>query len=522
MSRVRVLLVLLLPLWILTCRPAASEEASRTDGGAFLGRVLADGSPVPARVTLAPIDNTALAELVDGAHGAERHGGLLFIAGSLHLPAGADTAKAITAESKDGRFAFRGLAPGEYRLEATTSDDTFGAISASLRVRGGIIRRDIALGTPTRRVVRGRARYADGRPYRGVIAPMHFPMVAALQGPSTATNEDGRFELKVDTGLPDGTTRIAIVRPGRVCMAWPLPEGNEPMDMVLEADSRPVRGTVVDATNKEPIGGAKVYVASAWGSVPWRCACATTDRQGRFHFPLAPKGEASLVAVAPHHGHAQIPVEGDKPVQMKLARGARLHGRVAAPPGTRLPADLRVHAWVHIAGSWPTQASRSPSADGSFDFGTMPPSGMLLYAVGGGWFAKGVADYVRERENALPSFELTPGRPQRHTLHLERAGVVLGRILDEHARPIAGAVVRLHIHHGGEETIGGRPPGTTGRKDQVACSDAEGRYRIGMLIPDVPYTLFVERAGYEDGESRPLRAASGETVAVDVRLRRRP
>ena len=510
------LLVLLCPVH------GASVCASPSDPGGVLVGVVRDGEvPVAARVVVSPLPTFAWDDSQALMHEANRLGALLFVIGALEPPVASEGQARATRAGPDGKFRLAGLPEGDYEVAARMKDGRRGSARVHVPIDGAVIPAEVVLGTPTTRIVRGRIRYASGKPYIGRVVPMRFPMVAMMGGLGVETDAQGRFTLETSQGATDGDPWIATLRPRRSSVAWPVPADAGSLDLVIDQDTRQIAGVAVDDVSGDPVSGAVLYLNSATESRPRRYARAVTDEKGRFRFPLGPKGPASLIALSPKHGHVSRVVHTQSRVELRLPRAAHISGRIQPLPKGGVPPGLEIHAWLSVRGSWPSHLTCPVGADGGFDFGAFPPSRALLYAIAPGWLSTGLGAFVREAEHDLPRFDLSPGDAKTVRMQLQRAGSVEGRVLDEAGKPLAGAVVRLHVRQDGVESVGGRPPGSTHREEQMACTDRTGAFKIRTLLPGVPYELLVSRAGYAYAQSGLVRAGPGETVHMEVRVKRK-
>ena len=509
-------------------RAALAEEAESTaPSSVVVGVVREGGKPVAATVTLRR--TLGMEDLLSPDPDslwlpAQRVGGLLFTVGGLELPPAEPAEPRSVKTDGEGRFRFEGLAHGGYRLEARTAAGGFGAASHAVRVDGTVLACDLEIGTPKRRTVSGRARFRDGRPFRGHIAPVDVGMVTTIPSRGTRTDVDGRFRLTVEEGdVPGHWPSIGAIVPRRDTVTWALPKDDTPLELVVDEEVRELRGVVVGARTGKPIKGAWVFAMSTDNKRPHAVhyAHVRTDANGRFRMPQAPASARGVVAVGPRHGHAMIEFGDTWPssLRMPLKLGARVHGsllRAGVPRPVRDDVDVR--AWLAATETWPTFTFAEVKPDGSYDFGRLPPGRTLVFAVGRDVVSAGLAEYVLGREGRLAWGTTKPAGDLRLDLSLVPCGQVAGVVVDATGKPIAGALARAHIAHDGGVTIHGRPPDAEDNRFQRGASAADGSFSLGCLIPGVPYTVTVQRAGYADAESEVLRAVSGQIDRVKIVL----
>jgi 5-hydroxyisourate hydrolase-like protein (transthyretin family) len=485
-----------------------------------VGVVRGDEGPIEARVEALRL---AAPERVFEARGGL---GALMCMSALVLPPadpGGQSAVAVACAGVGGRYRLAGLAPGHYRLRATTPRGAVGDADLWIPVPGAVIEKDIVLGVPAMVEVRGRIRHADGRPFRGRVAA--FPIGMAIQAASLGVETDAGGRFCVEVELPSHGLRglwIGALAPQHSVVLWPLADRQGPLDLVVDEGVRTVEGAVVEEGSGRPVPEAEVFLCGDRDEGGTRrFERVTTDADGRFRLTLVGPGARGVFVRSEGHGHAWTGIpEGGKHVSVPPLRLAgRIRGRVVWPDGVSRAQDLRVWAWLEFEGAVRDLgvAAAAPDEDGRFDLGTTAPCRAIVYAVGGGWISQGVPEYVGGREDALPVVEVAAGEAVEVQVPVVRAGSVRGRVTGPDGKPVAGALLRVDIVHGAGQRLGGRPPGT--HPDvRHAATGADGTYVISSLIPGIPYSVEVAALGLATVSSDVVRADAGESEAVDFQL----
>lgn len=88
--------------------------------------------------------------------------------------------------------------------------------------------------------------------------------------------------------------------------------------------------------------------------------------------------------------------------------------------------------------------------------------------------------------------ELRAGSPAEQTVTLAPANPSLGRVVDTDGRPVSSAIIRL----AGRGPTGFSLPYDSSPLEQLAVTDAAGRFVLDTLADDAPHTLWVEAKGF--------------------------
>jgi hypothetical protein len=165
--------------------PGAPNVLTLTDAGVIAGRVVSAGGEPVASYTLT-VESFVPAK-ADGRVGMRR---------------------VLEVGDREGRFEWRGMRPGRYRLMAMVPGRPW-ARSPSVLVEPGRATRDVRLVLEEGVTLRGRVLDADtDEPLAGVDVMVDGTGVEALAGPAGVTSDDeGRYELE---GAPRGAFYVRL------------------------------------------------------------------------------------------------------------------------------------------------------------------------------------------------------------------------------------------------------------------------------------------------------------------------
>ncbi|MCP3099319.1 carboxypeptidase regulatory-like domain-containing protein [Myxococcus sp. K15C18031901] len=270
-----------------------------------------------------------------------------------HLGAGFSTASSRGVADETGRFTVKHLLPGPCKLQVEADGHSLRGdppVDAkpeesrpSVQVLAGA--KDVRLVLQYDGGVRGRLLHEDGSPV------VHFSV-----NEREYREADGTF---VRDGFSGGSGWLTLSAPGlnHVVRLVDAPVGQlvDLGDIVMKA-GRKVRGRVVDAVDSAPISGATVeatlsqaYVATVMDaetarlSSPPSPGTTVTRRDGTFEFDDVEGEQFTLKVDHPDHLTRLQPLgAGDTPLEVRLARGARLSGTVTDRRGK--PVDGRIRA----------------------------------------------------------------------------------------------------------------------------------------------------------------------------------
>ncbi|MBK9384301.1 MAG: carboxypeptidase regulatory-like domain-containing protein [Planctomycetes bacterium] len=326
---------------------------------------------------------------------------------------------------------------------------------------------------------------------------------------------DPFLELRRGTSGADGRCRFEDLRPGRWTIA--LDRGDE-RELVLAGGALQrerfelthtgeLRGIVIDA-ERAPVPNAEIWLGrgrNRWYLLEGRAQVVTrSDAEGRFHLRGLPH-ELHFVgaSAAPHVPSDLQRVEialACAEVEIVLAgRSGALRGRLVDELGAGV-SDAQVwcgdrFGWLSSDGlsiDGPAPRLLVSDAIGRFELGDLPlgPARVLARKAG----------YAPTAE----SVEIASGETAELILVMKQACALRGRVLDENARPIAGANIEVF--------------GAARFEEQQLASDGEGRLACLDLAPGtVQVQIFAE--GYTQWRDL-LHARPGEELTLEATLTR--
>jgi hypothetical protein len=242
---------------------------------------------------------------------------------SSGLPPDAERARGVVAETEaDGEYELRDVAPGPYRLRATT---TYGDTrQTELEFEAGAeFRHDLEFAAPVRTtghvsalgggaVAGALVRCLPRRDRDGLQSLLLPPGPGA---PGVRTDERGEFVLE---DLPPGEFLVLVVhppesRPELAPAQLHLPrlaaEGPaEALEVVLGTGNE-LRGVVLAAGAETPLEGAEVRLSYTVGRSAVPHSATRTDAEGTFRLQGAPDGSGWLEVEAAGHRPARESVE---------------------------------------------------------------------------------------------------------------------------------------------------------------------------------------------------------------------
>lgn len=377
----------------------------------------------------------------------------------------------------------------------------------------------------------GRVVDARGRP----VASARVVAGSAMSGPwfgldpkVTATTADaaGRFELR---GLPRGTATIFACWPGGIpskCLEAVLP-GARDVTVVL-AGGGTVAGRVTEAGTGAPVEGAVVSVSQYGSGSPIGPAfgVATSGTDGAWRVEHFPSDTWDSVEVAKpgwyaptrasHSSQNAIPPDGVVTIDLQLARGGRVTGRVLGPDGPVAGASISA-----IGGEDGGQEARrtARSGDGgAYAVEGLPPgrTALAMQAKGcvqEGWSGRWVDDFRAGKAPAGAVVDVKAGAETIWDLVLARGVEVSGRVVGPDGAPVAGvhATLSYSDNHESDGPLGwnGAPETTT---------DASGTFTFTGVAPETNVRLLA----YSDAGNATRGLAIARADVRDVVLSFRP
>jgi len=417
-----------------------------------------------------------------------------------------------TLSGIDGRFVVHGLTPGTYEVAAVAGDGARGAVHA--RLRKGRDHTTVTIAIPVDGLmIRGRAVWSDGRPFRGRIGAIGFEDRAMEGGEwsrevhvarTVETARDGTFAL---SGLPRALFLPTALIPGRVRFVGTpvrLPTQGEFLFMV-DQGWRLVRGRVVEDDTGQPVPEA-VVTRQEWGyGIRDLLFRTETDDRGRFETWVSAEHSAVYVSKDGFPRASGWLKNGEDEIVVRLRRFARVRGRVLTYESRQAVAGAVVH--VARGGSALTEA------DGKYVLEKVPPGDRLIYVQGGGWVSTLLVN-GGERPLEPLVVKVESGAEIERDLTAVAAARATVTVLDEDGYPVMDAQVTLRwyprVNLLGEVRRTERP--------LVARTGPAGSCGFEPLVPGIWYWPLVQVAGRPDAPGGKFRAlAAGPTKSV-IRL----
>jgi len=317
---------------------------------------------------------------------------------------------------------------------------------------------------------------------------------------ATVTASDGSFafsalprEVIVNVRRSENPTRVAK----RISLT--VEEGKqEKLEITLPALRDPIEVTVFDDEG-HPLELAEVNVLSLDPTSPLRTT-AFSDVRGKVQLSDAQGLSLRISVQAPGFARQVLvlgPADAKGSLELKLARGALIAGRVTALRGRR--GDEGALVTVSFQGLRKTATS---NADGEYRISDVPLGPIKVHV-----------SHPEFAEGELATTVENPGRRDRAfdlpAIDLEEPGAVEGEVVDERGDPVAGARVAVG-HAPSYLPAGGLPRG-------VAVTDANGAFSLqGLASGKTTIDVFSPDRGRGSArvEVRSSRTESGVRITV--------
>ncbi|MEM7262296.1 MAG: sigma-70 family RNA polymerase sigma factor [Planctomycetota bacterium] len=382
-------------------------------------------------------------------------------------------AETRTKTDTQGRFTFRELAAGTFRVFSRTSTSAPGT-SGLIRLGDDEALSSLEIRLREGRTARGQVRTTDGKPVPGVSIDVGLPVRLGqlVEGywPTRLTS-DRRGEIVV-SGLAE-TTEILVhaprhvieSRPNRIGPRKDKPDADLEFEIVVGTGQKLV-GTILD-DQETPLAGARVHLRTRKAKYsPWRLHRETTsDANGSFAF-RGLKDETYLV-----EGHAKafaattiLATPGDE-TELKLRAGKTIRGLVTDAMGSGhvgavipVPEPNAMAQFVvdslSLASARPLGASFfSVRDDGSFETPLLAAGNYFLVA------AESERDlllilntgHLQGEEPAPPSVHAAGASNVRLKVSaFEAASVsISGRVQDAEGRALPASAVKIELQMNG-------------------------------------------------------------------------
>lgn len=378
----------------------------------------------------------------------------------------------------DGSFAFAGLAPRAYELEARAGELYAGPVTTRLSADSEPVILRATAGASVRVVVRDGA----GAPVAGARVALR-----SMLAWETETDAGGEAVL---AGVGPGwrTLRVEAARfaPAARMVSTGDRAGEERIVVRLDRGA-PVSGRVVSAAGA-PVAGARVWASAASEPFPVidpQLDAVVTDADGRWQMAALAAGTYRFAASHPAHAQtttAPIALSGATArdgVDIQLDDGGVLAGRVVDAAGAPVAgAELRVAARGGGV-AWRLLRVARAGGDGRFSIAGLPRRGVEIVAHHDG----GSSDIVAADLRAAPRAEVE--------LRTAASAPIAGVVVDAAGEPMPEAQVAVDPVFGGG--VGEREAWQV-RGHPRAITDAAGAFSFGGLPPG-RYTVRAARPG---------------------------
>lgn len=452
----------------------------------------------------------------------------------VHLQrAGLGTVQVVRTD-EDGRFTFKEVTAGTYRVRAFPGSSLMRADTGWLQVTGGeTVHANIVAEPPDTfdygvAVLSGTVKNHLGEPVAGATVQVN----RGSQNWTAETDEEGRYDLRLDANIPDRPGQdpatgyhVSVQVKGYLYTDQPVTEGENPPSLVdlrkgnnvanfvLQPEKATIAGRVVDDLG-EPLAGVKVALREEGRD---KIAETVTDESGRYQFADLPVARQSrylpVIADEAYAGGAVGP-DGVPWEPQPLTPAGPNHLVLVARPGATQFLGL-VLAGDHRPAEG-AEVTVFRSSDGMRFTGAVAPNGsyrILVPAMPG-------ETYLVRAEAQNTALATTPGVIQPGTnlgvqanLTTHVSAQIVGRVVDGNGNPLSGVPVELYAEGSSSPIL-------------RTLTDEEGLYRFSDLVPGrryapMAYDPRVGRSATAPGEVviTPLVALpSGETVWADIWL----
>jgi protocatechuate 3,4-dioxygenase beta subunit len=406
-----------------------------------------------------------------------------------------------------GNFRLDTVEPGTVTLEAT-AEGWAPARKTGVQVASGVETEAGTLVLDPGRTLRGRILDArDDVPLPGAVVtvltaqgPMRFRFGASSE-PTAISDMGGVFRL---SGL-ESRAYTAIVDHSDYApyqTQVEIPEDEDPPELVVRLGRGGVlTGTVRDAS-KQPVEGANLIAMLGMMEGDLREAATGPDgvyrfeglAPGTYRVMRTPSGDRLVVGLGMkqaivREGETTV-LDFDEIAPITL-RGTVLRG------GNPVPGATLVFAQGTGAFPMGDVKSASSGADGRYEVGLEASGAYTVIVQSEGLSRRGSSVEI-----------LVPEGPQPVVDIVLRVGSISGRVVNESAEPVAGAIVSAR--RGDDGAPGGFGSGVGTRPDGTFTLDS---------LEDGAYRITASAAGYETGEAGPILVQDGTSDAeVEIRL----
>ncbi len=424
----------------------------------------------------------------------------------------------------DGSFAVRCLVRGTYVVTAAGLRGERGAAHAWLPVEGGRDEVQIDL-EPHEQVLHGVVQHSDGTVWQGsvLVVPLEDSSQLSISWDvePVGTDAEGRFAVG---GLAAGFVRVlALGGDGQEAAGEPVRVPHEgEYRLVIEDGTFAVEGTVVDAASGSAVVGAEVVGVSEWRTDAAARLRTTSDGEGRFRVRV-PVPEGVVWVRAAGFADLATPVaELRTDLEIRLAKAARVHGRVfAGSDGTAIGGVRVMLVPVRHWDDPGRDQGRVATTDavGAYAIDAVAPGPYVFFARGAGWVASGYLE--KEAPGTNPrSVDLAPGQDAVVDVAMVPGARVWGTVTDAQGGAVAGARVfalaEISFRRG--TGAGARYSFASGDAEDAVATAADGSFEIASLVPGVVYEVSARPTGLPESEERRVTASAGDAPRVDLHI----
>ncbi|MBV9495001.1 MAG: carboxypeptidase regulatory-like domain-containing protein, partial [Acidobacteria bacterium] len=312
---------------------------------------------------------------------------------------------------------------------------------------------------------------------------------------TTTADANGHYTLP---NIPPGSYTATFSAPGYSPQTQPVTltsGGTAHVDGSLAPLPGTIQGTVTNGQTGQPLPGATVTITYNGTTVT-----TTTDSNGHYNFPNVPS-EVPVTVTISHPDYGTQP-----PYTVTLPPGGndtRTTGLTPLPGtingtildgGTSQP--LAGATVVLRDGNGQVVGTTTTDSSGHYTFPNLPPGNYTIEMSAPGYQTSTVSQTVGPNQTVTRSDSLTPN-----------PGTVNGTVTDAlTGAPLAGATVTI--------TQNGNTLTTT--------TDANGRYSLTGVVPNVPATITASAPNYQSSTPSTVTVPAGGSATRDITLQPLP
>ena len=371
------------------------------------------------------------------------------------------------AAGADGTFAFEGVAPGDYSVQANSPKSgiigrPYELARVLLAANESVTDLVLRYGTEGNLSISGTVFDEYGNP----LPDASVQCLDSLRR-ETTSRSDGTFTLPY---LPEGIWNVQALKYGegplsRSAEPVTVPAGSSNVELRMLGHGR-IEGRVVDATTGLPFAKFEVgYMGNRHPTFDQSVIAnmrSFSNSDGRFTLYEVYRGDVAVVARAPGFAPSiqrvvVVPSETVKDVEIRLDRGGSVSGLVVDENGEPIPnAEVAVGKIAHVTELFRLNDKRKTRHDGTFTMEALPADATILSVYH--------PDYAPNSGVIVPDMVVTLERAATIVAEVYSAGepVYMAKV-----RAIPAANVRLDYMPGGMTeqngvaTITGLVPGPT-------------------------------------------------------------